>query len=179
MKKYNVVAICGSTRNESSNLYLLRAIIALAVDQFNLSIFRDLAGIPHFNPDLDNDQPPAAVAAFRKKLAEADAVMICTPEYAMGVPGSLKNAVDWTVSSMDLSAKPTALITASSSGQKGHAALLETLNVLECRMHTTTQLLIPFIKTKVNREAQITDEQTLVLVKQLIHSLYDLVATSH
>jgi chromate reductase len=85
-------------------------------------------------------------------LKAADGILICTPEYAMGVPGSLKNAIDWTVSSMEFHQKPTALITASSVGQKGHQALLETLMVIEAQMVEESKLVIPFIRTKVNDE---------------------------
>ncbi|HEY2580504.1 MAG TPA: NADPH-dependent FMN reductase [Mucilaginibacter sp.] len=81
------------------------------------SIYDGLAQIPHFDPGLDNDNPPATVAEFRKLLADAHAVIICTPEYAYGVPGTLKNALDWTVSSGSLDGKTMALITASTAAK--------------------------------------------------------------
>ncbi len=169
-----LLAINGSTRTQSSNRELLNAIAALYTDTFELEIFNGLTGIPHFNPDLDNDTPPEAVAAFRKMIKDADGVLICTPEYAMGVPGSLKNALDWTVSSTIFSHKPTALITASSVGQKGHAALMETLLVIECAIPETSRLVIPFVKTKI-KDNTITDVITLTQVKNLIHSLLNTV----
>ena len=64
---------------------------------------------------------------------DADGVIICTPEYAHGVPGSLKNAIDWTVGTGEFSGKPTMLITASTDGKNGHKALLETLKVIEAK----------------------------------------------
>ena len=79
----------------------------------------------------------------------------------MGIPGSLKNLLDWTVSSSDFSNKPVVAITASSLGQKAHASLVGTLQVIEARITESTQLLISFIKTKVNDRQQITDENTL------------------
>ncbi len=168
--KKNVLVICGSTRKESSNLNLIRAISELAKDNFLLQLYPDLTVIPHFNPDLDLDgaQAPEAVTDFRKQLQTADGILICTPEYAMGVPGTLKNAIDWTVSSCEFSHKPTALITASSVGQKGHQSLLETLKIIESHITDDTQLLIPYIKTKVSKENKITDEVTLKSVKKLI-----------
>lgn len=169
-----IFAINGSTREQSSNRQLLNAIAALYNDTFELEIFNGLTGIPHFNPDLDNDTPPEAVTAFRKMIKDADGVLICTPEYAMGVPGSLKNALDWTVSSTIFSHKPTALITASSVGQKGHAALMETLLVIECGIPETSRLVIPFVKTKI-KDNTITDAITLAQVKKLIHSLINTV----
>lgn len=172
-----VIAICGSTKASSTNLILIKAIKELAKDQFDIILFEGLTDIPHFNPDLDTETPPAAVTNFRQALRNADGILICTPEYAMGVPGTLKNAIDWTVSSMEFSHKPVALITASSLGQKGHASLLETLKVIEANMVPETQLLISFVKTKVNNEG-ITHEETKTQVLQLIDALLALMNRS-
>ncbi|MBS1779229.1 MAG: NAD(P)H-dependent oxidoreductase [Bacteroidetes bacterium] len=168
-----VIAICGSTKAASTNLSLIKAVTALAKDQFNITLFDGLTDIPHFNPDLDTETPPATVTNFRQALRNADGILICTPEYAMGVPGTLKNAIDWTVSSMEFSHKPVALITASSLGEKGHASLIETLKVIESDMLPETQLLISFIRTKVNSEG-IMHEPTKLQVMQLIDAFYGL-----
>jgi chromate reductase, NAD(P)H dehydrogenase (quinone) len=166
--KKKVIAISGSTKSSSSNLNLISAIAKLADDRFTVTVFEGLSRIPHFNPDLENENLPKEVRGFRQLLAEHDGILICTPEYAMGVPGTLKNAIDWTVSSMEFHNKPVALITASSSGRKAHAALIDTLNVIEAKMTPETQLLISFIKTKVNAEGEIIDEETLRQVRNLI-----------
>jgi chromate reductase len=165
-----ITAICGSTRQNSSNLNLIKAIVELTKDQLEVTIFKSIAEIPHFNPDLDTENPPKEVTDFRKQLKRSEGILICTPEYAMGVPGTLKNAIDWTVSSCEFSHKPVALITASSSGQKGHISLLETLKIIESNIPDDSQLLISFIKTKV-KEDKITDTETLKQVKRLIASL--------
>jgi NAD(P)H-dependent FMN reductase len=171
MQKH-ILAISGSTRKISTNLNLIKAIITLTGDKFDIHIFEGLAEIPHFNPDLDSECPPQTVIDFREQIKAAAGVLICTPEYAMGVPGSLKNAIDWTVSSSDFSHKPTALITASSVGEKGHASLLETLKVIECNIPEESQLLISFAQTKVSKEATITDGETEAQVKKLLDSLF-------
>ncbi|MEP7263358.1 MAG: NADPH-dependent FMN reductase [Bacteroidota bacterium] len=165
-----IIAICGSTRMASTNLNYLKAISMLLDETVTMEIFTELASLPPFNPDHDTEQPPAPVVFFRNKLKEADGILICTPEYAMGVPGTLKNAIDWTVSSMEFSSKPVALITASSMGEKGHRSLLETLHIIEARMTQQTQLLISFAKTKINERSIITDSETL---KQVNHLLDD------
>ncbi len=169
-----VLAISGSTRKASSNLHLINAIGALAADRMRITVFDGLMNIPPFNPDDDHEQPPAVIMAFRKQLQEADAILICTPEYAMGLPGTLKNAIDWTVSSCEFSNKPVAAITASSMGNLAHASLLATLKVIEARMTEDTQLLISFIKTKVNSNGEITDAGTLTSVQRLIAALCEL-----
>ncbi|GHN01046.1 NAD(P)H dehydrogenase (quinone) [Cytophagales bacterium WSM2-2] len=171
MTKKKIIAISGSTRQSSSNLNLINAIIDLTKDKFEISVFNRIDELPHFNPDLDNETPPEAVKSFRKQLKDADGILICTPEYAMGVPGTLKNAIDWTVSSCEFSHKPVALITASSQGENGHASLLKTLKIIESNITDETQLVISYVKTKVSRDNKITDQTTLSQVNSLIDAL--------
>jgi chromate reductase, NAD(P)H dehydrogenase (quinone) len=163
-----VIAICGSTRTSSSNLNLIKAIAELAQGKFDVTTFAGLADLSHFNPDLDNEAPPPSITHFRNALRIHDGILICTPEYAMGVPGTLKNAIDWTVSSMEFSHKPTVLITASSLGHKGHQSLLETLQIIEAKVTDETQFVISHIKTKINAAGQITDEKTRNAVQSVI-----------
>ena len=166
----NILAICGSTRQNSINLELLHIISDLFRDQISIKIFTQIADLPHFNPDLDTENPPPNVTEFRDLLRNSDAILICTPEYAMGVPGTLKNALDWAVSSMEFSYKPTGLITASTSGEKGHSALLEILKVIEADMDEHTQLLISVPRTKI-KEGLITDAKTYEAVINLMDIL--------
>lgn len=175
--KKKILAILGSTRAASSNLNLVKAIQALTKDVFEITIYDGIGQLPQFNPDIDNvENVPASVTAFRSQIKEADGVLISTPEYAMGVPGALKNAIDWTVSSCEFSHKPVALITASTSGLKAHDALLATLQVIEAKMNNETALVISFIKTKVNEEYVITDAHTLQQVNDLLKAFAQLVA---
>jgi chromate reductase len=170
MTTKHVLAISGSTRQDSSNLRLIRTIAASSAERFKLTVFEELATLPHFNPDLDTDVPPSQIAHFRQQLRAADGILICTPEYAMGVPGTLKNAIDWTISTMEFSRKPVALITASLSGRKAHLSLQETLLIIEARITAQTQLLIPFVKAKVSPAGEITDPKTAADLQSLIHS---------
>lgn len=170
-RKKSVVAICGSTRTQSSNLSLLKAIATLMKDKIDLKIFTGIATLPHFNPDLEQPTPLETITQFRGLLRSADAILICTPEYAMGVPGSLKNAIDWTVSSCEFSKKPTALITASSLGHKGHQSLMETLRVIEANVTDDTNLIISHIKTKVSPTGEITDPATKEKVLHIMSAL--------
>jgi chromate reductase len=167
--KLKILAISGSTSANSSNLNLIKAIIAMTGETLDIRIFQNLSAIPHFNPDLDREDPPKQVIDLRKQLDEADGVLISTPEYAMGVPGTLKNAIDWTVSSSNFYHKPVALITASSLGEKGHRSLLETLHIIEAEIPENSQLLISMIKMKVSSEG-ITDIATEEKVSVLLES---------
>jgi chromate reductase len=175
--KIKILAISGSTRKNSSNLNLIKAIADLGSETFSVNIFEGLSALPHFNPDLDNEAAPEPVKEFRRQLREAEGLLICTPEYAIGVPGTLKNAIDWTISSMEFFKKPVALITASLSGEKAHKSLLGTLLIIEAQMTADTQLLIPFVKTKINEDCKITDKETLNKVTRLIQSLSEIIAS--
>lgn len=168
-QKKTVLAISGSTRRQSSNHLLLRAIGVLMKNEFDVVHFDGIAGLPHFDPDVAEEQVSVPVRAFKQQLRDAAGIIICTPEYAHGVPGVLKNAIDWTVSSGEFSGKPTVLITASTDGRYGHTALLETLRVIEAVDVDQLQLLIPFIRTKVS-EAGITDEMTLTEVQGVMEA---------
>jgi chromate reductase, NAD(P)H dehydrogenase (quinone) len=163
-----VLAISGSTRQHSSNHKLINAIAALTTDELDIAVYESIATLPHYNPDDDNEQAPETVKEFRRLLRNADGIIICTPEYAHGVPGSLKNAIDWTVSSSEFSHKPTALITASTDGRFGHNALLETLKVIEAENIDELHLVISFIKTKINADGNIIHQPTLDEVSSLI-----------
>ncbi|TSJ39425.1 NAD(P)H-dependent oxidoreductase [Mucilaginibacter corticis] len=118
----NILAISGSLREGSSNHAILTYLGSVLPAGIDYNIYNNLAQIPPFDPGLDTDSPPKPVADLRKKLAEADGLIICTPEYAFGVPGSLKNMLDWLVSSSTLVNKPVALITASLGGEYAHAS---------------------------------------------------------
>lgn len=175
-KLKKILAICGSTRQSSSNLNLIKAITELFKDELDIRLFDGLAAIPHFNPDLDTENPPLSIIEFRNKIKQADGILICTPEYAMGVPGTLKNAIDWTVSSCEFSKKPVVLITASSLGQKAHISLLETLRIIESDIPDDLHLLISHVKTKVSQEGKITDRETLENVKRVMKSLIGMIS---
>jgi chromate reductase len=125
-----VLAISGSLRAASSNSTLIRSLASLAPPGMEVVVFDGLAGLPHFNPDHDEAEPPPPVAAFRDLLRSCDALVICSPEYVHGIPGSLKNALDWTVGGASLMDKPVAIINASPNSLHVHAQLSLTLGML-------------------------------------------------
>jgi len=133
-----IFAISGSLRAGSSNAGLLRAAAGLAPAGWEFTFYDQALGrLPYFSPDLDGEGaiPPPEVAELRALIAAADGVLISCPEYAHGVPGAFKNALDWLVSSGELGGKPTAVLLASPSGAGfAHAALLPTLQVIETKI---------------------------------------------
>lgn len=173
MSKKNVLAISGSTRKNSTNHNLIKAIAELSAETLNVTVFNGIAILPQFNPDHDGDSVASEVADFRQQLNKAEGILICTPEYAHGVPGTLKNAIDWTISSGEFPHKPTMLITASTDGSYGHKALLETLKAIEAKNIDNLQMVIPFAKTKISVDNKISDEKTLADVEALIMAFID------
>ena len=171
----NIVAISGSLRAASTNTALVRAAAALAPEGIDVAVYGGLAGLPHFSPELDGDAAPAPVQALRALLAGADGVLVCTPEYAFGMPGSLKNALDWLVTSGELWRKPVAALSASPSargGEKAHAALVLTLSALEAATVAEASLLVPFVSTKVDKNSgNVTDPATAQALRASLDAL--------
>ena len=129
-----ILAISGSLRAASTNTILLKAAAALAPEDVTLNLYDGLGDLPPFNPDVDKDPPHAAVANFRSQLRQSAGVIFSTPEYAHGVPGVLKNALDWVVASGELYNKPVALFSASPRAGYAQASLVETLTVMSARV---------------------------------------------
>ena len=126
-----ILAISGSLRAKSLNTRVLRFAARIAIPGADLHLCDAvLDRLPHFNPDLDTDSGPAAVMSFRAQLNAAAAVVISSPEYAHGVPGTLKNALDWVVSSGELVGKPVGLWNLSARAVHAHASLVETLRTM-------------------------------------------------
>ncbi len=97
-KPFKILAISGSLRSASSNTAILKATQQLAPANLEVVLFEGIAELPHFNPDLESEHPPKVIE-FQQLLKTSSAVIISSPEYAHGVPGSLKNALDWVVGS--------------------------------------------------------------------------------
>ncbi|MET8699065.1 NADPH-dependent FMN reductase [Kitasatospora sp. NPDC058032] len=115
----HILLLPGSLRAGSVNETVLRtaAAVALATEGIATTYYTGLAGLPHFNPDLDTDPLPEPVTALRAAIEAADALLICTPEYAGTLPGAFKNLLDWTVGGIEIADKPAAWINAAGTGR--------------------------------------------------------------
>ncbi|HKO92562.1 MAG TPA: NADPH-dependent FMN reductase [Polyangiaceae bacterium] len=161
-KPVHFLALCGSLRRVSSNLSLLRAALLLVPAGVDMHIAEPLDRLPHFNPDLDLEPAIPSVARFRQEVAAAAALVICSPEYAFGVPGVLKNALDWLVSSGELYDKPLALLTASPNhGGAAHAQqhLRDTLRAQQARLVPGASGSIPFVRTRFDAAGALVDAE--------------------
>ena len=116
-----ILAIPGSVRRDSHNARLLRHAAERAPDGIEIDVYTDLKSIPPYDEDDDVQPAPAPVATLRRAVAEADGILIATPEYNSSIPGVLKNAIDWVSrprAMTPLQNKPAAVIGAS-TGQFG------------------------------------------------------------
>jgi NAD(P)H-dependent FMN reductase len=140
-----LLAMSGSLRKASTNSALLRAVEILAPSDCRVVHYTGLGELPHFNPDLDLSPPPHAVAALRVQVHEADGLVISSPEYARGIPGSFKNALDWLVSSPEILGKPVALVSASPRGAAGQEALRLVLATIATHIVDEASLTLPLL----------------------------------
>jgi chromate reductase, NAD(P)H dehydrogenase (quinone) len=157
-----IVGINGSLRKSSSNGALLRAAQRVVPEGVEVVLYEGLGRLPHFNPDLDLEGAvaPVEVAELRRMLIAADAIVISSPEYAHGVPGALKNMLDWLVATGELVEKPVALLNASPAGGAfAQASLLETLRTMNWRVVEEASLMEPFVGRRIVDE--LTDEGAL------------------
>ena len=112
-----VLLVSGSTRSGSANTAALVTAAEIAPSQVTAVRYDGLAELPAFNPDHDGDRLPEPAARLRRLIAESDAVLFCTPEYAGTLPGSLKNLLDWTVGGGEMDGKAAAWINVANPGR--------------------------------------------------------------
>ena len=142
----NILAVSGSLRAESKNRALLEAAQLLAPAGARITLDWSLATLPHYNPDLDTldgESMPPEAARWRERAGEADGLLLSSPEYAHGVPGVLKNALDWLVSSTTFPGKPVALLGASPVSVFAPEQLRETLTTMSARFVYEASIAVP------------------------------------
>ncbi|GHF46889.1 hypothetical protein GCM10010218_30220 [Streptomyces mashuensis] len=154
-----LLLLSGSLRSGSSNEAALRTAQAVAPAHVRPVLYAGLAGLPHFNPDHDTEPLPAPVAALRAAIAEAAAVLVCTPEYAGTLPGSFKNLLDWTVGGTEICDKPVAWlnVAAPGRGQGAEATLRTVLGYTGAHIVEPACAQIPVHPQSVGADGTVTD----------------------
>jgi chromate reductase len=155
-----VLALSGSLRRASLNTAMLTMASRCAPPGMSVTIFAGMGDLPLFNPDLESREPPQ-VARLRTGIADADALLIAGPEYAHGVSGVMKNALDWMVASGVLMGKPVALWNASPRASHAIAALRETLAVMAARLVDAAGLELLIGHDSVGRPLPNPDEAAM------------------
>ena len=141
------LTISGSLRRASTNKAALAAFAILAPAGVEVEPYEGLAELPPFNPDADFEGATthAAVSGLRAAVSRADALVIATPEYAHGLPGAFKNALDWLVASDAIVGKPVALINASPRAFHAQADLREILSTMAARLLPQAFASVPLL----------------------------------
>ncbi len=169
-----ILAISGSLRAVSLNTALLQASIALAPAGVEIRLYGGLNDLPHFNPDLEPAEP-SSVTDLRSQIAWADGLLICSPEYAHGVPGVLKNMLDWLVSGSEFVGKPIALFNASPRATHAQAALIEIMTTMAGRIVPEACIAVPLLGRKLDAAAIAADPEIAQAVQGAILKMRDFV----
>ena len=170
-----ILALSGSLRSDSINSALLRAAARLAPPGITVTLFNGLGKLPLFNPD-DEGHPPSTVAEFRSLVADADALLIASPEYAHGITGTIKNALDWLVSFEPFAYKPVAVLNASPRAHHADGALREVLRTMAAVIVEPASITIPLLGTKLDEDGMVSSFSVAGPIQQALAALCEVVA---
>ena len=170
----NVLAISGSLRLGASNTSLLEAAARVAPAGIVVNRYPSIAVLPHFNPDddtFDQSTLPEVVAEFRRLIGEADALLLSTPEYAHGLPGSFKNALDWLVGSTEFPGKPVAIISPSARSTYAQAQLREILKTMSAHIVESASVVVALPKREMDVDDIVADEELTKALRSVFAAL--------
>ena len=167
-----VLAISGSIRNASINSAFCRATACIAPAPLAVEVFTGLDGLPPFNPDLE-PAAPAPVRQFRAKVAGARALLIASPEYAHGVSGVLKNALDWLVSDENAAYKPVALFNTAPRARHAYDSLREILTTMSMRIVQEASIAVPLTASCTSEEAILGSTDVCCAIERALQALLE------
>ncbi|HEL4243627.1 NAD(P)H-dependent oxidoreductase [Stenotrophomonas maltophilia] len=154
-----ILAISGSLRRQSTNTALLRALQAIAPTDIELEVYTGIGDLPVFSPDLEGADEPGSVTDFKAAIAQSDGVLVCSPEYVRGIPGGLKNAIDWLVSGDQIVGRPIALVHASHRGEDMLQALRAVLSTVSAAFNAGLFLRVPVLGLEPQQVADVLRSQ--------------------
>ncbi len=171
-----ILGIAGSLRSGSFNKLLLRAAMEEAPAGMRIESF-DLERIPFYNADIEKQGDPEPVVDFKRAVAEADGLLVAAPEYQHGIPGVLKNALDWASrppGDSPLNRKPVAAMGASpgiSGTIRAQLQLRQTLFYNRCRIVGRPEVVVAKAREKFDDYGRLTDDQARELIGELLGNL--------
>jgi NAD(P)H-dependent FMN reductase len=171
------LAICGSLRCGSSNANVLAAVRLLAAPAVDVAMEPPLDALPFFNPDIEAVTLPPTVAAFRARVAASDALLICSPEYAHGVTGVLKNALDWLVGGIEITDKPIAVLNGQPRATIADTSVRETLRVMGGRVVDAACVGVPLRGRKLDARDIADDAELAGILRSAIGELVQVVTS--
>jgi chromate reductase len=170
-----ILGIAGSLRKQSYNKGALRAAQQLCPEGASIEVF-DLEGIPGFNQDEERN-PPQKIVELKKRIRAADAILLVTPEYNYGVPGVLKNAIDWASRPYGDNAwdgKPVAIMSAAMSmggGVRAQYQLRQSFVFLNMDAVVQPEVAINNVAERFDASSNLEDETSKKLIGQLLRNL--------
>lgn len=165
-----VLALCGSLRAASINAMLLRAAARLAPPGVSVDVFDGLGLLPLFNPDIEA-HPPTPVAQLRLRVSEADALLVASPEYAHGITGPMKNALDWLVGHGPFAGKPVAVLNASPRAHHADDALREVLRTMAAVIVEPASITIPLLAAKLDEDGMVNTPWSSLAIRESLDAL--------
>lgn len=181
MDTLNILGFAGSLRKGSYNRAALRAAQHLAPATMSIEIF-ELDDIPLYNADVEEQGFPEPVQEFKRKINEADGLLIVTPEYNYSIPGVLKNAIDWASrppTDSPLIGKPIALMGASTGGfgtVRGQLQLRQVFIFTSSFVMVKPEVYISRAQEKFDKNGNLIDEMVLEQIRNLLHALGEWIA---
>jgi NAD(P)H-dependent FMN reductase len=172
-----LLGLSGSLRRMSTNTTLLRALAANAPAGVTLEVSDLIGTLPIFNPDDEGDRTPGAVEAFGRSIRAADGLVIACPEYAHGIPGGLKNALDWMVSRDEIPGKPALLVRASTRSDYALEALREVLRTMSLDLMPETGFAVHLVgKAGEGAEATLDEPDARRAMRRALEDFSDFIA---
>jgi NAD(P)H-dependent FMN reductase len=174
----NLLLISGSLRAQSTNSAALRTAVELAADGMTTTMYDGMGELPHFNPDDDAEGtvPHPAVAELRRAVADADAILICTPEYAGALPGAVKNLLEWTIGDAGTHQKPIGWINVSgpaapTGGADAHDSLRKVLQYAHAEIVDAACVRVPLERGMVGDDGLVSDGQARAGIARALQEL--------
>jgi NAD(P)H-dependent FMN reductase len=165
-----ILALSGSLRRDSINSAFCRATAALAPPGVRVQVYLGLGEIPLFNPDLESS-PPAAVKLLRTAIRDADALVVASPEYAHGISGVMKNALDWLVSYEPTVRKLAALVNTSPRAHHAYDALREILTTMSVDIVSSASVTVPLLGTCTTEAEMVGSPHVSRMIREMIGAL--------
>jgi chromate reductase len=174
MDQINVVGLCGSVRAGSTNLLMLKAAALLAPPGMTVTAIVDGRIAPHFNPDYEAPAViPRSAGRWRDLVATADGLIVSSPEYAGGIPGTFKNALDWLVGDGRFSGKPVAILSASERSIGARDALRLVLRTMSANLIEEASISLPLLG---KGEAEIDKAEHQERIASAVHGFAQVIA---
>jgi chromate reductase len=176
----SVLMISGSARHGSTNVAALRTAAAVAGDDVDLVLYGAIGSLPLFNPDDDREGVPLdpRVSAMRAAVADADALLLSTPEYAGALPAALKNLLEWTIGDAGTYRKPVAWINAAgpaapSGAADAHESLAKVLRYAGAEIVDAACVRVPITREMVDPDGLISDDAARAAIAAAVTALTD------